>query len=161
MDARLPDARLPDWPERMAAAIQAVRAGGPGWGRADCGALGCAVAAAIGRDDLVPPAHAIARHSLASALRALDAIGGMAGWLSARCPTRSRPGDARRGDFMVMPCAHGRHGVEALAVVDADRVWTMDPQTGLSAVTLAEAAAVPGVLVFDTAVRLQEAPTGG
>jgi hypothetical protein len=155
------DVRFPGWPERMAAAIQTVRSTPPGWGRADCGALGCAVAAAIGRDDLVPPDHAVGRHSLASAKRALDAIGGMAGWLSARCPARTRPGDARRGDFMVMPCAHGRHGVEAMAVVDADRVWTMDPQTGLSTVSLAEAAAVPGVIVFDTSVRLQKVQADG
>lgn len=161
MDCPRADVRVPDWPERMAAAIQTVRAGAPGWGRADCGALGCAVAAAIGRGDLVPPHHAIARHSLPSALRALDAIGGMAGWLSARCPARVLPADARRGDLMVMPPAQGRHGVEALAVVDADRVWTMDPQTGLSAVSLAEAAAVPGVIVFDTGVRLQGAGTHG
>jgi hypothetical protein len=148
------DARNPDWPEAMAAAIVTMRKEAPRWGAADCGALGCACFEAIGRHDLVPPAHAIARHSLASAKRALDAIGGMSGWLSARCPARPNAADARRGDVIVMPSAHGRHGVEALAVVDVDRVWTMDPASGLSAVSLAEAAAVPGAIAFDTGARI-------
>lgn len=147
------DLRRPGWEVAMAAAIQRLRGEVPGWGHGDCGALACAVAAAMGRDDLVPPDHAIARRTKAQALRALVAIGGMAGWLSARCPARPDPLMARRGDFLVVP----GDGVwlDGVGVVDLDRVWMLDPVSGLTHATLGEAAARPGAIAFDTGSPLQ------
>jgi hypothetical protein len=143
-----------DWPQRLGETLLAWQERVPGWGTGDCGALAIAVLIALGREDLVPPNDLIERSSARQALRALNALGGIGGWLSAHCQVVP-PMMARRGDLVVIPANLARGDedagpMEAVAVVDGAHAWSMCPVAGLTRHPLADVTDRPGVVVYST-----------
>jgi hypothetical protein len=99
---RLPANRLPDWPERLAAVIEAARQQPFRWGRHDCCLFVAACVAAMTGVD----AGSIWRHRYGSAIQARDLIvrewGSIAAMVSAHLGgALADPRFARRGDVVL------------------------------------------------------------
>lgn len=92
--------RRPDWRERLAASIEALRARPFGWGLADCGLTSADIVAPMIDADVAAPLRGYATRF--GAIRALRRLGhrSVADYLDSFLTRTARP---RAGDFVLAP----------------------------------------------------------
>lgn len=134
--------RLPDWPERLAAYLQAARPLAFAWGAHDCAGFAAGAVHAITGQRVLPAVWA----DRAEAARVLRALGGLVPAVSRALPALAGPALAQRGDVVLVavPAGNGRAVRRWLAVADGARWWA--PQHGgLCAGPMAQAVLAWGV----------------
>lgn len=135
--------RLPEWPERLAAAIRAARDKPFAWGRFDCALFACDCAAAMTGVDAGARFRDRYRTELGAA-RALKRIGGVASLEALAIAVLGPPisvAEAQRGDVVLIETEWGpalavialngreafapsrTHGIVALPVASAHSAW--------------------------------------
>lgn len=112
-------ARLPDWPERLAAMLERARTARFEWGVCDCVTFAAAaVLASTGRDVLAPWRGGW--RDARGAVQMLQRHGGLhAAACSVLGPAQRMPALARRGDILLMDAQSDK----LLAVADGHRAW--------------------------------------
>ena len=134
--------RLPDWPERLAAYLAAMRPHRFAWGTHDCVQFaGGAVQAVTGQQVL-----ALQWASMAEAVRLLRSIGTLAQAVGQVLPELAGPALAQRGDVVLVQAAvhNGRAVRQWLAVADGT-LWWVPSATGLACGSMALAQRAWGV----------------
>lgn len=129
--------RLPDWPERLAAHLEAHRRQPFAWGAHDCVLFSAGAVRAVLGCDLLPARWA----SVREAAVLLRQAGGLCAAVDAVLPRLSGTQWAMRGDVALVRAAQGRRW---LAVVDGPRWWAPGPQ-GLISGPMDDAALAWGV----------------
>lgn len=117
--------RLPDWPERLAAYLQASAGQRFAWGSHDCVRFAAGAVLAVTGRDLLPAQW----HDRRSAARLLRTLGGLPAAVGAVLPALAGPQLAQRGDVLLVaaPVAGGRAQRRWLAVADGARWWAPGP----------------------------------
>lgn len=115
-------ARLPDWPERLAAYLAHARPLRFTWGTHDCVTFAAGAVQAITGQDVLPLRWPDAAH----AARALRRLGGLPAAVGLMLPALATPGLAQRGDVvLVQASVHGgRARRQWLGLADGHRWWT-------------------------------------
>ena len=142
MTAAQPLRRLPDWPERLAAYLAAMRPHRFVWGVHDCACFaGGAVHAITGQH-----VHALHWRSMADAARLLRSMGTLAQAVSQVLPALPGPALAQRGDVVLVqvPVQQGRAVRQWLAVADGP-LWWVPSATGLASGSMGLATRAWGV----------------
>jgi hypothetical protein len=136
-----PTPRLPDWPQRLAALVEARRDAPFAWGRHDCGLFAAdAVLACTGTDPAAELRGTYATEAEAEAM--LAPLGGLYGLMRAiearRGTAMIPPALAQRGDTVMIPVGNelavgvvlgaevavpGPDGLVFLPLADARRAW--------------------------------------
>lgn len=136
-----PTPRLPDWPERLAALVEARRDAPFAWGSHDCGLFAAdAVLACTGEDPAADLRGAYATEAAAEAM--LAPLGGLYGLMrriqARRGTAMIPPALAQRGDTVLIPVGNelavgvvlgadvavpGPDGLVFLPLADARRAW--------------------------------------
>lgn len=128
--------RLPDWPERLAAYIDARRRQPFAWGQQDCALFAADAVLAITGRDLARPWRGRYR-SAAGAARILREQGGLHGMADDALPRLPHVGQAQRGDLLLVDI----DGVLSLGVVTGAGYWCGPGREGLVFRRLADAVA--------------------
>ena len=134
--------RLPDWPERLAAYLQAAMPVQFAWGAHDCGHFADGAVHAVTGRRVLPAAWA----DRAEAARMLRRMGGLVPTVGLALPMLATAAMAQRGDVVLVqaPTPDGRAQRRWLAVADGARWWA--PQRdGLCAGAMAQAVLAWGV----------------
>lgn len=134
--------RLPDWPERLAAYLAAMRPHRFAWGTHDCVQFAAgAIAATTGRQVL-----RWQWASMADAARLLRQLGPLPVAVGSVLPALATPALAQRGDVVLVqaPVHAGRAVRQWLAVADGPQ-WWVPSITGLASGPMALAAKAWGV----------------
>lgn len=132
--------RLPDWPSRLAAYLQAQRATAFAWGTADCVRFAAGAVHAITGHQVLPVQWA----SVADAARLLRHYRGLASAVGSVLPELAGPQHAQRGDVLLVRATHGHGQRQWLAVADAD-CWWVPSASGLACGSMAHAVRAWGV----------------
>lgn len=133
-------ARLPDWRQRLSAAILARRAIPEIWGASDCALTAAALAAAMleGAPDLAAPLRGYRTPLGAARKLKRQGFASVAAFLDSILP---RTGNPREGDFALEPCppldrvgiyagrgivwTQAPHGLERVAAPPACLFWSV------------------------------------
>lgn len=134
--------RLPDWPERLAAYLAAMRPLRYCLGRHDCATFAAGAVHAVTGLDVRP----LPWRSPVEASRVLRQLGGMRAAVGAVLQPLASPQLAQRGDVVLVqaPAHDGRARRQWLAVADGSRWWA-PAVTGLESGSMAAAVAAWGV----------------
>jgi len=134
--------RLPDWPERLAAYLAAMRPHRYRLGVHDCAGFAAGAVQATTGAAVLPAQW----HTPQQAAQVLRALRGLPRAVDAVLPRLRAPALAQRGDVVLVqaPAHHGRARRQWLAVVDGLHWWAPAP-TGLESGPMALATIAWGV----------------
>lgn len=121
--------RLPDWPERLADYLAAMRPHRFAWGTHDCARFAAGAVHAVTGQHIT----ALQWSSSADAARLLRRVGSLATAVGQVLPELAAPALAQRGDVVLVqaPVCSGRAARQWLAVADG-LLWWVPSATGLA-----------------------------